>query len=121
MPPLACLNVRAPVSAASAQPRSGSGVAAQIVGDQAQLGIASRLIGEAIEQFGKAIHASASLARLGFVFVAVSDDIERARLQAFRLAPMHQRIFLAMRDPDFGSAGGRDGCGQAHPNRHDRK
>ena len=49
------------------------------------------------------------------VLVAIADDGERPRFQPARLAPMHQRVLLAVRHPDFGGAGRGDGGGQAIP------
>ena len=52
----------------------------------------------------------------GFVLlVAITDDVERPRLEAMRHAPVHERVLLAVRHPDFGRAGRADGGGQAVP------
>ena len=99
----------------------GIGRRAEIIRHQPQLVVAAGLVGEAVEKFGEAVHASASpTLRLasddGFlVLVAIADDIERPRFQSARRAPMHQRILLAVRNPDFAGAGRGDGRGQAVP------
>ena len=94
----------------------GIGRVAKIRRDQPQLVVAAGLIGEAVKQFGEAVHASASLlACLVLILVAVADEVERPRGKALCLAPMHQRIFLAVGDPDLAGAGGFDGRGQAVP------
>ncbi len=54
-----------------------------------------------------------------FVFVAVTDQIQRARFQPLALAPVDQRIFLPVSDPDFARTCGVDGCSTARPNRRD--
>ena len=114
-PGLACGKLSAPVSAASAQPRSGSARRAEIIGHQPQLVVARGLVGEAVQQFGEAVHASASPLAGFFVLLAIADDIERPRLEPARDAPVHQRILLAVRDPDLAGAGRGDGRGEAVP------
>ena len=97
--------------------------AGEIVGHQPQLVVAAGLVGEAVEQFGEAVHASRRLAvgrrsgsgAVGLVLVAIADDVERPRLQAVRHAPMHQRVLLPVRHPHLAGAGRRDGCGEPVP------
>src|SRR5258707_15248670 len=42
---------------------------------------------------------------IAFILLAVADEIEWPRGQAPGLAPMHQRVFLTMGDPDLAGAG----------------
>src|SRR3954453_5903965 len=39
--------------------------------------------------------------RVAFVLLAIPDQIKRTRGEASGLAPMHQRVLLAMGNPDF--------------------
>src|SRR5262249_39510104 len=50
-----------------------------------------------------------------FLFITIADDVEWPRLQAFRLAPMHQRVFLTVRHPHFRSARSSNSCGETVP------
>ena len=95
----------------------GIGGLAKIGREQPQLVVAAGLVGEAVEQFGEAVHASASSAATAscLFLVAIADEIERPRGKPARLAPMHQRVFLAVGDPDLAGAGRLDGRGQAVP------
>ena len=100
----------------------GIGRVPEIIRHQPQLVVAAGLIGEAVEQFGEAVHDGDRLACLlvvgdavRLVLVAIADDVERPRLQSLQAAPMHQRVFLPVRDPDFAGAGRLDGLAQAVP------
>ena len=90
---------------------------AKIGGDQPQLVVAAGLIGEAIEQFGEAVHASRprppAASRLRPHRRSRPD--RAAARRGLGCAPMHQRVFLAVGDPDLAGAGGLDGRGQSVP------
>ena len=41
--------------------------------------------------------------RLRLALIAIADHMERLRAQALHMAPMNERIFCAMGNPDFTS------------------
>ena len=55
------------------------------------------------------------LLEFAFILIAVTDDIEGTRAHALLAAPMHQRVFLAMGDPDFRGARGDNSGGKTGP------
>ena len=61
MPGLACRNDSAPVSAASAHPRSGIRGGAEILRHLPQFGVAAMLEGETVEESGEAVHVAATI------------------------------------------------------------
>ena len=94
--------------AASASRGRGPATAREIVDQQRQLAVARRRQHQPVEEFGEAVHAIIAL-------VLVADEVERPRGDAGKLAPAHQRLLAAMRDPDLRGAGLADRRGQLVP------
>ena len=90
---------------------------AKIRREQPQLVVAAGLVGEPVEQFGETVHGAAS-SRPAPLRLRPRRRNRPDRAAAPRgpcLAPMHQRVFLAVGDPDLAGAGRLDGRGQSVP------
>ncbi len=107
MPGFACRNVSAPVSAASAHPRSGSGVSRRYPVINRSLLLRPGSYARRSSMLAKRFTALAPPrhSSVGLLVVAIADDGEWARPQPALRAPVHERVLLAMGDPDLGCTG----------------